>query len=167
MVHSHSIGSFAGKRDVPDELEVLGVDNVNEVSLPTGFVATALDVKILVDGIKHCLVHSIRKFYLVNDLIILCAHQFDPAEIISSIGHDKLVGVRQINNVVRFPEACDGVNPFACAEIKNLHRFTVPSANTTNSVKNNAIDFFTFFLLTQNCPPIISPSISHYPEFPF
>src|SRR6267378_218251 len=43
----------------------------------------------------------------------------------------------------------------------------VSSANTTNSVKNNASDFFTFFLLTKNCPPIINPSISHYPGFPF
>ena len=42
----------------------------------------------------------------------------------SSVGHDKPVSVRQINNVVGFPEPCDGVNPFACAEIKDLHSFT-------------------------------------------
>src|ERR1700730_4102702 len=114
MIHRHSVGGLARKRDVPDKFEVLGIDNVNEVSLPARFVATALDVKILVYGIENRLVHAIRKFYFVNDLVILSSDQFDPSEIISSIGNDKLIGIRQINNVVGFTKSFDGMNPFAC-----------------------------------------------------
>src|ERR1700692_4338294 len=128
MIQCHSIGGLARQRDVPDEFEVLGVDNVNEVSLPTRFVATALDIKILVGGIENCLIHAIGKFYFINDLVILSVHQFDPSEVVSSIGDDKLVGVSQINNVVGFTKSFDGVNPFARVEVKNLDRLTVLSA---------------------------------------
>src|ERR1700692_2167706 len=113
MIQCHSIGGLARQRDVPDEFEVLGIDNVDEVSLPTRFVAAALDVKILAGGIENRLIHAIRKFYFINDLVILSAHQFDPSEIISSIGDDKFVGVRQINNVVGFTKSFDGANSFA------------------------------------------------------
>src|SRR5258706_3683374 len=128
MIHCHGVGGLARKRHVPDEFEILGVNNVNEVNLPTRLVAAGLDVKKLVGGIENRLIHAIRKFYFINDLVILSAHQFDPSEIISSIGDDKLVGVRQINNVVRFTKSLDGVNPFACVEVKNLDRLTILSA---------------------------------------
>src|SRR5258706_6419723 len=128
MIHCHGIGGLARKRDVADEFKILGVDNVNEVSLPARFVAAALDVKILVDGLEDCLIHAIRKFYFIDDLVILSAHQFDPSEIISSISDDQLVGVRQINNVVGFTKSFDGVDSFACIEVNNLDRLTVLSA---------------------------------------
>jgi hypothetical protein len=96
MVNGHALGVTARKRNVPDESTILGVGDVEKMGVPTGFVAAALHLEVLVDGSEHGLIHRRGQLYNVDDLVALSTHQFDPSEVISSVAYDKLVRVGQI-----------------------------------------------------------------------
>src|ERR1700726_370337 len=107
------------KRNIPDQFECLGINNVNQVRASFGVVAATFHVVILVHRIEYCAVHGRGKLDLIEDAVVFPTHQFNHPEAVP-VGDDKIIGLGKKNNRVGLSESLDTLNACTGHKIENL-----------------------------------------------
>src|SRR6266404_4783933 len=116
----HGFRMISGQRNIPNQLEGFGINDVNQVRASFGVFATTLHIVVLVYGIENGAIDTRWKLDLVDDAVVLAAHEFNRPEIVVPIGHNKIIGLGQKKNGVRASKSCDALEACTTHKIENL-----------------------------------------------
>src|SRR6267154_2825285 len=111
---------ISGQRNIPNQLEGFGINDVNQVRASFGVFATAFHVVVFVYGIEHGAIDARRKLDLIDDAVVLATHKFNRPEIVVPIGHNKIIGLGQKKNGMGASKPCDALEARTAHKIENL-----------------------------------------------
>src|SRR5581483_5061137 len=98
-------------------LKRLCIDDAENMCRGAG-TAAALHVVVLVYRIKRSVIYTLSQFNRLNNSVLLAIDEVN--RIVTPVGYDQVIRLRQIDHHEGLPEALNAVKPLSRPEVEHL-----------------------------------------------
>ena len=140
--NGHGLRVLVRKGAVAQQFKILGIDNVQFVSLGTRLMAAAFHLIVVIDRVEYRATGAPGKFDLVDDLIILAIQEFNHPDIIASVAFSRFsslnFAVAFLSAVVSGPGYVGSPSCASMLRLASINHHAIPLTTVTTAAKSRA-----------------------------